>query len=387
MAKILIIEDEKSIRNVLCNILREEDENYQVEEAENGLEGFDKISKNTYDLVLCDIKMPKMDGVELLEKVMEIQPDTTMVMISGHGDIETAVDCIKKGAFDYISKPPDLNRLINTIRIGLDRKNLMVQNKVLKKKVHQKYQMIGNSDALQKIHQMIDRVAPTDARVLITGANGTGKELIAHAIHQKSERSEAPLVEVNCAAIPSELIESELFGHEKGAFTSAIKQRKGKFETANGGTLFLDEVGDMSLKAQAKVLRALQEYKISRVGSDKEIKVNVRVLAATNKDLQKEIKDGNFREDLYHRLGVILIHSPALDERKEDIPDLAAYFIKNICKEYGIVEKSISKDALKILQNYSWSGNVREFRNVIERLIILSPDTINKEDVKSFAGK
>ena len=387
MAKILIIEDEKSIRNVLCNILREEDENYQVEEAENGLEGLDKISKNTYDLVLCDIKMPKMDGVELLEKVMEIQPDTTMVMISGHGDIETAVDCIKKGAFDYISKPPDLNRLINTIRIGLDRKNLMVQNKVLKKKVHQKYQMIGNSDALQKIHQMIDRVAPTDARVLITGANGTGKELIAHAIHQKSERSEAPLVEVNCAAIPSELIESELFGHEKGAFTSAIKQRKGKFETANGGTLFLDEVGDMSLKAQAKVLRALQEHKISRVGSDKEIKVNVRVLAATNKDLQKEIKDGNFREDLYHRLGVILIHSPALDERKEDIPDLAAYFIKNICKEYGIVEKSISKDALKILQNYSWSGNVREFRNVIERLIILSPDTINKEDVKSFAGK
>lgn len=387
MAKILIIEDEKSIRNVLCNILREEDENYQVEEAENGLEGFDKISKNTYDLVLCDIKMPKMDGVELLEKVMEIQPDTTMVMISGHGDIETAVDCIKKGAFDYISKPPDLNRLINTIRIGLDRKNLMVQNKVLKKKVHQKYQMIGNSDALQKIHQMIDRVAPTDARVLITGANGTGKELIAHAIHQKSERSEAPLIEVNCAAIPSELIESELFGHEKGAFTSAIKQRKGKFETANGGTLFLDEVGDMSLKAQAKVLRALQEHKISRVGSDKEIKVNVRVLAATNKDLQKEIKDGNFREDLYHRLGVILIHSPALDERKEDIPDLAAYFIKNICKEYGIVEKSISKDALKILQNYSWSGNVREFRNVIERLIILSPDTINKEDVKSFAGK
>ena len=387
MAKILIIEDEKSIRNVLCNILREEDENYQIEEAENGLEGFDKISKNTYDLVLCDIKMPKMDGVELLEKVMEIQPDTTMVMISGHGDIETAVDCIKKGAFDYISKPPDLNRLINTIRIGLDRKNLMVQNKVLKKKVHQKYQMIGNSDALQKIHQMIDRVAPTDARVLITGANGTGKELIAHAIHQKSERSEAPLVEVNCAAIPSELIESELFGHEKGAFTSAIKQRKGKFETANGGTLFLDEVGDMSLKAQAKVLRALQEHKISRVGSDKEIKVNVRVLAATNKDLQKEIKDGNFREDLYHRLGVILIHSPALDERKEDIPDLAAYFIKYICKEYGIVEKSISKDALKILQNYSWSGNVREFRNVIERLIILSPDTINKEDVKSFAGK
>ena len=387
MAKILIIEDEKSIRNVLCNILREEEENYQVEEAENGLEGFDKISKNTYDLVLCDIKMPKMDGVELLEKVMEIQPDTTMVMISGHGDIETAVDCIKKGAFDYISKPPDLNRLINTIRIGLDRKNLMVQNKVLKKKVHQKYQMIGNSYALQKIHQMIDRVAPTDARVLITGANGTGKELIAHAIHQKSERSEAPLIEVNCAAIPSELIESELFGHEKGAFTSAIKQRKGKFETANGGTLFLDEVGDMSLKAQAKVLRALQEHKISRVGSDKEIKVNVRVLAATNKDLQKEIKDGNFREDLYHRLGVILIHSPALDERKEDIPDLAAYFIKNICKEYGIVEKSISKDALKILQNYSWSGNVREFRNVIERLIILSPDTINKEDVKSFAGK
>tara|TARA_B110000438_G_scaffold296887_1_gene342287 strand:+ start:491 stop:1657 length:1167 start_codon:yes stop_codon:yes gene_type:complete len=387
MAKILIIEDEQAIRNVLSNIIREEDSTYEVELAENGVEGLEKLSKETYDLVLCDIKMPKMDGIELLDKAIEMQPDITMVMISGHGDIDTAVDCIKKGAFDYISKPPDLNRLLNTIRNGLDRKSLVVQNKVLKKKVSKKYEMIGNSPALAKIHQMIDRVAPTDARVLITGANGTGKELIAHAIHEKSERSGAPMVEVNCAAIPSELIESELFGHEKGAFTSAIKQRKGKFETADGGTLFLDEVGDMSLKAQAKVLRALQEHKITRVGSDKEIKVNVRVLAATNKNLQHEIKDGNFREDLYHRLGVILIDNPSLDERKDDIPILTEHFNKQICEEHGIAEKSFSPEALQMLKDYTWSGNIREFRNVIERLIILCSDTVSKEDVKSFAGK
>ncbi len=387
MAKILIIEDELAIRNVLSNIIQEEDSSYEVELAENGIEGLEKITNNSFDLVLCDIKMPKMDGIDLLTKAMEIQPELTLIMISGHGDIDTAVDCIKKGAFDYISKPPDLNRLLNTIRNGLDRKNLVVQNKVLKKKVSKKYQMIGNSPELSKIHQMIELVAPTDARVLITGANGTGKELIAHAIHEKSERSKSPMIEVNCAAIPSELIESELFGHEKGAFTSAIKQRKGKFETADTGTLFLDEVGDMSLKAQAKVLRALQEHKITRVGSDKEIKVNVRLLAATNKDLQKEIKEGNFREDLYHRLGVILINNPSLDERKEDIPVLTEHFNKQICEEHGIAEKTFSPEALKTLQSYSWSGNIREFRNVIERLIILCSDTVSKKDVKSFAGK
>ena len=327
MAKILIIEDEKAIRNVLSNIVIEEDKNHEVDTAENGLDGFQMLTQNTYDLVLCDIKMPKMDGIELLEKAIAIQPELPIVMISGHGDLDTAVDSIKKGAFDYISKPPDLNRLLHTIRNGLDRKSLMVQNKVLRKKVSKKYKMVGKSPALQKIQEMIERVAPTDARVLIIGANGSGKELIAHAIHQKSERSNAPMIEVNCAAIPSELIESELFGHEKGAFTSAIKQRKGKFETANGGTLFLDEVGDMSLKAQAKVLRALQEHKISRVGSDKEIKVNVRVLAATNKDLQHEIKEGRFREDLYHRLGVILINNPSLDERKDDGKDYELDFV------------------------------------------------------------
>ena len=387
MAKILIIEDEESIRNVLSNIIKDEDKTYEVDLAENGLEGLEKIKVNTYDLVLCDIKMPKMDGIELLEKAIGTQPDLTIVMISGHGDIDTAVDSIKKGAFDYISKPPDLNRLLSTIRNGLDRKKLVTQNKVLKKKVRKKYEMIGSSPELLKIHEMIDRVAPTGARVLITGANGTGKELIAHAIHEKSERCKAPLIEVNCAAIPSELIESELFGHEKGAFTSAVKQRKGKFETADGGTLFLDEVGDMSLKAQAKVLRALQEHKISRVGSDKQIKVNVRVIAATNKDLQKEIRDGNFREDLYHRLGVILIKTPSLDQRKEDIPKLVSYFSKKICGEHGIIEKQFSAGAMNALKKYSWSGNIRELRNVIERLIILCADHIGQEDVKLHAGK
>ncbi len=387
MAKILIIEDEKAIRNVLSNIIKEENKNYEVDLAENGHLGLEMIIKGNYDLVLCDIKMPKMDGFELLGKALETHPDIAMIMISGHGDIDTAVECIKKGAFDYISKPPDLNRLLNTVRNGLDRKQLVVQNKVLKKKVSKKYQMIGSSAALKKIHQMIDRVAPTDARVLITGQNGTGKELIAHAIHEKSNRSGAPMIEVNCAAIPSELIESELFGHEKGAFTSAIKQRKGKFETADGGTLFLDEVGDMSLKAQAKVLRALQEHKITRVGSDKTITVNVRVLAATNKDLKKEIEKGTFREDLYHRLGVILINNPTLSERKEDIPLLTKHFNKEICEEHGIAEKIFEKDALEKLMSYSWSGNIREFRNVIERLIILCSETVNKKDVESFAGK
>lgn len=387
MAKILIIEDEKAIRNVLSNIVIEEDKNHEVDTAENGLDGFEMLTQNNYDLVLCDIKMPKMDGIELLEKVIAIQPELPIVMISGHGDLDTAVESIKKGAFDYISKPPDLNRLLHTIRNGLDRKSLIVQNKVLRKKVSKKYKMVGNSPTLKKIHEMIERVAPTDARVLIIGANGSGKELIAHAIHQKSERSNAPMIEVNCAAIPSELIESELFGHEKGAFTSAIKQRKGKFETANGGTLFLDEVGDMSLKAQAKVLRALQEHKISRVGSDKEIKVNVRVLAATNKDLQHEIKEGRFREDLYHRLGVILINNPSLDERKDDIPILIEHFNSEICKEHGIAKKRFTDDALKVLMAYNWSGNIRELRNVIERLIILTSDTIDKETVKSFSGK
>ena len=387
MAKILIIEDEKAIRNVLSNIVIEEDKNHEVDTAENGLDGFKMLTQNTYDLVLCDIKMPKMDGIELLEKAIAIQPDLPIVMISGHGDLETAVESIKKGAFDYISKPPDLNRLLHTIRNGLDRKSLMVQNKVLRKKVSKKYKMVGNSPGLQKIQEMIERVAPTDARVLIIGANGSGKELIAHSIHEKSERSNAPMIEVNCAAIPSELIESELFGHEKGAFTSAIKQRKGKFEMANGGTLFLDEVGDMSLKAQAKVLRALQEHKISRVGSDKEIKVNVRVLAATNKDLQNEIKEGRFREDLYHRLGVILINNPSLDERKDDIPILIEHFNKEICKEHGIAVKTFTDDALKVLMAYKWSGNIRELRNVIERLIILSSESIDKEAVQSFSGK
>ncbi len=387
MAKILIIEDEQAIRNVLSNIIIEENKDYEVDLAENGLEAYEKIKTESYDLVLCDIKMPIMDGVEFLEKAIKINPELTIVMISGHGDIDVAVDCIKKGAYDFISKPPDLNRLLQTIRNGLDRKELVVQNKVLRKKVSKKYQMVGNSFELKKIHQMIERVAPTDARVLIVGSNGSGKELIAHAIHEKSTRNKAPMIEVNCAAIPSDLIESELFGHEKGSFTSAIKDRKGKFETAHGGTLFLDEIGDMSLKAQAKVLRALQENKISRVGSNKQIKVNVRLIAATNKNLQKEIEYGNFREDLYHRIAVILINNPSLDERKEDIPILVDHFIKQICEDHGIIKKTFSPDAITLLKSYSWSGNIRELRNVIERLIILCPDTVTKDDVESFAAK
>ena len=383
MPKILVIDDEKSIRKTLREIL--EYESFKVDEAQDGMEGFGMIQKEKYDIVLCDIKMPKMDGLELLNKVHALQPDTPIVMISGHGNIETAVEAVKRGAFDFIQKPLDLNRLLVTVRNAMEKTTLVTETKVLKKKVNKTFDMIGDSEAIQKIKEMIERVAPTDARVLITGGNGTGKELVARWLHEKSNRSAAPLVEVNCAAIPSELIESELFGHEKGAFTSAVAQRKGKFEQAEGGTIFLDEIGDMSLSAQAKVLRALQENKISRVGGDKEIKVNVRVLAATNKDLQKEIAAGNFREDLYHRLSVILIHVPSLNQRKEDIPLLAEHFMNTICEEHGIAPKSFSKDAVKELQKLNWTGNIREFRNVVERLIILCDKTISDKDIAAYA--
>jgi DNA-binding NtrC family response regulator len=387
MPKILIIEDEAAIRRVLTKILSEENDTYEVQEAEDGLYGIELIKDNDFDLVLCDIKMPKMDGVEVLEAAKKIKPETPIVMISGHGDLDTAVNTMRLGAFDYISKPPDLNRLLNTVRIALDRKELVVENKRLKRKVGKNYQMIGESKEIDTIKEMIEKVAPTDARVLITGPNGTGKELVAHWIHQKSERSKGPMIEVNCAAIPSELIESELFGHVKGAFTSANKDRAGKFEAANGGTIFLDEVGDMSLSAQAKVLRALQENKIQRVGSDKDIKVNVRVVAATNKDLKQEIEEKNFREDLYHRLAVILIKVPSLNERREDIPLLVDYFSGKISEEHGTPAKSFSKDAIKLLQEYDWTGNVRELRNVVERLIILGNKEIVETDVKMFASK
>ena len=387
MQHILIIEDEAAIRRVLVKILSEESDTYAVEEAEDGLAGIEKIKKKDYDLVLCDIKMPKMDGVEVLEAVKKIKPETPMVMISGHGDLDTAVNTMRLGAFDYISKPPDLNRLLNTVRIALDRKELVVENKRLKKKVSKKYEMIGDSPAIASIKGMIDKVAPTDARVLITGPNGTGKELVAHWLHQKSDRNRGPIIEVNCAAIPSELIESELFGHVKGAFTSAAKDRAGKFEAANGGTIFLDEIGDMSLTAQAKVLRALQESRIQRVGSDKDIKVNVRVVAATNKNLKKEIEDGKFREDLYHRLAVILIEVPSLNDRRDDIPLLISHFAKKISEEQGTACKIFSDKAIKLLQNYDWTGNIRELRNVVERLIILGEKEVSEADVKSFATK
>ena len=387
MPKILIIEDEAAIRRVLTKILSEESDSYQVEEAEDGLVGIEKIKKDDFGLVLCDIKMPKMDGVEVLEAIKKIKPEIPVVMISGHGDLDTAVNTMRLGAFDYISKPPDLNRLLNTVRNALDRKELVVENKRLKKKVGKNYEMIGESDSISHIKEMIEKVAPTDARVLITGPNGTGKELVAHWLHQKSERSKGPMIEVNCAAIPSELIESELFGHVKGAFTSANKDRAGKFEAANGGTIFLDEVGDMSLSAQAKVLRALQESRVQRVGSDKDIKVNVRVVAATNKDLKKEIAEGNFREDLYHRLAVILIKVPALNERRDDIPLLIEYFSGKISVEQGVVKKAFSKGALKLLKEYDWTGNIRELRNVIERLIILGEKEVSENDVKLFASK
>lgn len=383
MAKLLIIDDEKSIRKTLREIL--EYEKYQVDEAADGVEGLNMIQKEKYDIILCDIKMPKMDGIEVLDKIMQSSADIPVVMISGHGNIETAVEAVKKGAFDFIAKPLDLNRLLVTIRNAMDKSTLVTETKVLKKKVSKTFDMIGESKAIGQIKEMIERVAPTDARVLITGGNGSGKELVARWLHEKSNRSSAPLIEVNCAAIPSELIESELFGHEKGAFTSAISQRKGKFEQAEGGTLFMDEIGDMSLSAQAKVLRALQENKITRVGGEKEIKVNVRVVAATNKDLQKEIAAGNFREDLYHRLSVILIHVPSLNERKEDIPMLAEHFLKMICEDHGMPLKTFSKDAIKELQKINWTGNIREFRNVVERLIILCDKTISDKDVIAYA--
>ena len=387
MAKILVIEDEAAIRRVLVKILSEESDTYQVDEAEDGLVGIEKIKKEDFDLVLCDIKMPKMDGVEVLEAVKKIKPETPMVMISGHGDLDTAVNTMRLGAFDYISKPPDLNRLLNTVRIALDRKELVVENKILKKKVNKKYEMIGESEAISHIKDMIEKVSATDARVLITGPNGTGKELVAHWLHQKSERSKGPLIEVNCAAIPSELIESELFGHVKGAFTSAVKDRAGKFEAANGGTIFLDEIGDMSLSAQAKVLRALQENKIQRVGNDKDIKVDVRVVAATNKNLKKEIEEGRFREDLYHRLAVILIKVPALNDRRDDIPLLINHFSTKISEEQGTAKKEFSDKAIKRLQEYDWTGNIRELRNVVERLIILGEKEVSENDVKLFASK
>ena len=387
MSKILIIEDEPAIRRVLVKILSEESDSYQVEEAEDGALGFEKIKNNDYDLVLCDIKMPKMDGEELLEAVKKIKPETVIVMISGHGDMETAINTMRLGAFDYISKPPDLNRLLNTVRNALDKKQLVVENKILKKKVSKNYEMIGNSEPINLIKEMIEKVATKDARVLITGPNGTGKELVAHQIHEKSERSNFPLIEVNCAAIPSELIESELFGHVKGAFTSAIKDRAGKFEAADGGTIFLDEIGDMSLSAQAKVLRALQENLIQRVGADKDIKVNVRVVAATNKDLKTEIAEGRFREDLYHRLAVILIKVPALNERREDIPLLIEHFNHKIAEEQGNAPKTFETNAIKLLQEYDWTGNIRELRNVVERLIILGGNEISEMDVKLYASK
>jgi len=387
MSKILVIEDESAIRRVLVKILVEESDTYNVQEAEDGLSGIEAIKKEDFDLVLCDIKMPKMDGVEVLEAAKKIKPETPFIMISGHGDLDTAVNTMRMGAFDYISKPPDLNRLLTTVRNALDRKELVVENTILKKKVSKNYEMVGDSEEIEIIKEMIEKVAPTDARVLITGSNGTGKELVAHWLHQKSPRSAAPFIEVNCAAIPSELIESELFGHVKGAFTSAVKDRAGKFEAANKGTIFLDEIGDMSLSAQAKVLRALQENKISRVGSDKDIKVDVRVLAATNKDLKKEIEEGNFREDLYHRLAVILIKVPALNDRRDDIPTLIEHFAKKIASEQGTAPKDFSKKATELLKSYDWTGNVRELRNVVERLIILGGKEVSEEDVKLFASK
>ena len=382
MASILIIDDEKAIRKTLSEILSYE--GYKIEEASDGEEGLKKFSTTTFDVVLCDIKMPKMDGIEFLEKARMINADVPIIVISGHGNIETAVEAVKKGAFDFISKPPDLNRMLITLRNALDKQTLVTETKVLKRKVSKVQEMIGDSRPIQKIKDTIEKVAPTDARVLITGENGVGKELVARWIHEKSNRSSGPMVEVNCAAIPGELIESELFGHEKGSFTSAIKQRIGKFEQANGGTLFLDEIGDMSLGAQAKVLRALQEGKITRVGADKDISVDVRVVAATNKDLLKEVDEKNFRLDLYHRLGVIIIHVPSLNERREDIPSLIEYYLEMIAVEYGQTKKEIMKDALALLVDYNWTGNIRELRNVVERLVILSGKNITLEDVENY---
>lgn len=394
MSKILLIEDEQAIRNVLKSILMDEDPKWEVDEAENGVVGIEKIKNNEYDLIISDIKMPLKDGTEVLTEAMEYNSDLQFVMISGHGDIELAVDCLKKGAFDFLSKPPDLNRLLNTVRIALDHKSLkstnkalVKENKELKKKVSKKYTMIGDSPELLEVKTMIDKVASTDARVLILGPNGTGKELVAHQLHEKSDRNKKPLVEVNCAAIPSELIESELFGHVKGSFTGAVKDKQGKFELADGGTIFLDEIGDMSLSAQAKVLRALQEGKVSPVGSDKEIKVNVRVIAATNKDLRKEIEEGRFREDLYHRLAVIIIHVPGLNDRKSDIPLLVEHFAVDFSQSLGIENKAFDQTAFEALQAINWTGNIRELRNVVERLLILGSNPITAEDVSLYVKK
>jgi DNA-binding NtrC family response regulator len=382
MPDILIIDDEKAIRKTLGEILSFE--GYKIDEASDGEDGLKKFRDKNYDVVLCDIKMPKLDGIEFLQKAGEANPDVPIIMISGHGNIETAVEAVKSGAYDYISKPPDLNRLLITMRNAMDRKNLVSETKTLKRKVNKVQDMIGSSAPIKKIKETIEKVAPTEARVLITGENGVGKELVARWIHEKSSRASGPLVEVNCAAIPGELIESELFGHEKGSFTSAIKQRIGKFEQADGGTLFLDEIGDMSLNAQAKVLRALQEGKITRVGADKDINVNVRVIAATNKDLLKEVDAKTFRLDLYHRLSVIIIHVPSLNERKDDIPSLVDQFLTDICSDYGIAKKNIDDATLETLKDYDWTGNIRELRNVVERLVILSGKTITSDDIKSY---
>ncbi len=382
MASILIIDDEKAIRKTLSEILSYE--GYKIDEAADGEEGIKKFSNAAYDVVLCDIKMPKLDGIEFLEKAREINADVPVIVISGHGNIDTAVEAVKKGAFDYISKPPDLNRLLITLRNALDKQTLVTETKVLKRKVAKVQEMVGNSIGIKKIKDTIEKVAPTDARVLITGDNGVGKELVARWIHEKSNRNTGPMVEVNCAAIPGELIESELFGHEKGSFTSAIKQRIGKFEQANGGTIFLDEIGDMSLNAQAKVLRALQEGKITRVGADKDINVDVRVIAATNKDLLKEVDEKTFRLDLYHRLGVIIVHVPSLNERREDVPALVDFYIEKIADEYGQPKKTVDKNAMELLTNNNWTGNIRELRNVVERLIILSGKNITGDDVTNY---
>ena len=387
MSKILIIEDEEPIRRVLVRILTEEDSSFEIHQASDGKKGLDLIKKESFDLVLCDIKMPKVDGIELLQRTRKTNLTLPFIMLTGHGNIETAVESMKLGAYDFISKPPDLNRLINSVRNALERKELVTENKILRQKVAKKYEIIGNSESVMEIHAIINKVAQTEARVLITGESGTGKELVAHNIHEKSTRSKGTFIEVNCAAIPSELIESELFGHLKGSFTSAIKDRQGKFEAANNGTLFLDEIGDMSLAAQAKVLRALEESKIQRVGSQRDISVNVRVITATNKDLKKEIENGNFREDLYHRLAVIMIKVPELSKRKSDIPILVSHFSKLISQEQGIETKEFNPDSLKLLENYEWSGNIRELRNVIERLIILGGSPISKDDVNLFASK
>jgi len=382
MAAILLIDDEKSIRNVLKDILQHE--GYRIEEAADGEQGLQKLAAQPFDLVLCDIKMPKMDGLEVLQQIMQLQPDVPVIMISGHGTIETAVDAVKKGAFDFIAKPPDLNRLLITIRNALDKNTLVKETRVLKKKVQRVQDIIGNSTGIAKIKSTIEKVAPTDARVLVTGENGTGKELVARWLHEKSNRSNQPLIEVNCAAIPSELIESELFGHEKGSFTSAIKQRIGKFEQAHGGTLFLDEIGDMTLSAQAKVLRALQEGKITRVGGEKELSVDVRVIAATNKNLLEEVTQKNFRLDLYHRLSVILIEVPALNERADDIPLLVSHFLQEIANDYRQPVKSIEPLAIEALMKHQWTGNIRELRNVVERLVILSGNSITRQDISNF---